>query len=186
MFSCSLDYNRFTATGRRPKPPVRGSWEAPGLGMRAAGIRDELNAKETMMTNFLTIDDAEWKERLDEDSYRVLREAGTERPGTGALLDEGRAGEYSCKACGQVLFDAETKFDAGCGWPSFYEAKDGSVNYIDDHSLGMHRVEVRCSGCDSHLGHIFPDAPYTPTGNRFCMNSLALRFTPEGGQAIDG
>lgn len=138
------------------------------------------------MTNYLKLSDEQWRERLDPESYRVLREAGTERPGTGALLAEERRGQYACKACGQVLFDAETKFDSGCGWPSFYEAKEGSVRFIDDHSLGMHRVEVRCAACDSHLGHIFPDAPQTPTGNRFCMNSLALTFTPEGGDAIDG
>ena len=99
------------------------------------------------MTNFLQLSDEQWRDRLDPDSYRVLREAGTERPGTGVLLTEDRRGQYACKGCGQVLFDAEAKFDSGCGWPSFYEAKEGSVRYIDDHSLGMHRVEVRCAAC---------------------------------------
>ncbi|MBM9433676.1 peptide-methionine (R)-S-oxide reductase MsrB [Flaviflexus equikiangi] len=137
--------------------------------------------------NFLTFSESDWRERLDPASYQVLREAGTERPGTGRLLNEGREGTYACKACGTVLFDAGTKFDAHCGWPSFYEAKDGAVSFIEDRTLGMVRTEVRCAACDSHLGHIFPDAPQTPTGNRYCMNSVSLTFVPaDGGDVVEG
>ncbi|MGO1402219.1 MAG: peptide-methionine (R)-S-oxide reductase MsrB [Flaviflexus sp.] len=137
--------------------------------------------------NFLTLTEGEWRERLDPMSYNVLREAGTERPGTGRLLNEERTGSYACKACGAELFASGTKFDAHCGWPSFYEAKDGAVTFIEDRTLGMVRTEVRCATCDSHLGHIFPDAPQTPTGNRYCMNSVSLTFEPsDGGEVVEG
>lgn len=110
----------------------------------------------------------------------MLRQAGTERPYTGELLNEERTGVYSCRACGAELFRSETKFDAGCGWPSFYEPKTGdAVELVPDHSHGMIRTEVLCANCGSHLGHIFDDAPQTPTGNRFCMNSVSLAFDPE-------
>lgn len=123
----------------------------------------------------------EWREILDEDSYRVLREAATERPCTGALLNENRRGEYFCKGCGNKLFGSEAKFDSGCGWPSFFEAIPGSVEFLRDNSLGVERIEVRCAKCGGHLGHVFADAPQTPTGQRYCMNSVALTFRPAGG-----
>lgn len=130
-------------------------------------------------TRRLVLTDAQWRERLNEHEFHVLREAGTERPGTGELLDEERPGVYSCRGCGAELFAAGTKFDAGCGWPSFYEPlHEGAVRYLEDTAYGMRRVEVRCATCDSHLGHVFPDAPQTPTGNRFCMNSVSLTFAP--------
>lgn len=125
----------------------------------------------------------EWRAELGEERYQVLREAGTERAWTGELLDESRAGIYTCGACNAELFIAGTKFDSGCGWPSFYESvRPEAVELIDDTSLGMVRTEVRCATCGSHLGHVFPDGFGTPTGDRYCMNSLALDFTPTEGE----
>lgn len=122
----------------------------------------------------------EWREELGADRYAVLREAGTERAWTGELLDEERAGVYACGACGAELFKSGTKFDSGCGWPSFYESvRPDAVELLEDSSLGMVRTEVRCANCGSHLGHVFPDGFGTPTGDRYCMNSIALDFTPE-------
>lgn len=122
----------------------------------------------------------EWRNVLSALEFHVLREAGTEMPGTGALLYEDRSGKYYCKACGALLFSSETKFESHCGWPSFYDPdENGAVEYIVDRSHGMVRTEVRCAACGSHLGHVFPDAPQTPTGNRYCMNSAALSFKPD-------
>ncbi len=122
--------------------------------------------------------DMEWQNLLGADQFAVLRQAATERPWTGELLDEQRPGTYSCGACGATLFESDTKFDSHCGWPSFYESvKPDAVELIEDRTHGMRRVEVRCANCGSHLGHVFDDAPQTPTGDRYCMNSLALKFT---------
>ncbi len=121
----------------------------------------------------------EWRSELGPEKFKVLREAGTERPGTGELLDEERAGTYTCGACNAELFKSGTKFDAGCGWPSFYESvRPEAVELLEDRSLGSVRTEVRCANCGSHLGHVFPDGFGTPTGDRYCMNSISLNFTP--------
>jgi peptide-methionine (R)-S-oxide reductase len=120
----------------------------------------------------------QWRAELSEFEYHVLREAGTERAYTGVLLEEGRVGIYSCKGCGTELFRSNAKFDSHCGWPSFYEPQDGdAVELIEDRSHGMVRTEVRCSKCGCHLGHVFEDAPQTPTGDRFCINSVSITFT---------
>ena len=125
-----------------------------------------------------TLSDAEWRERLSDEEYAILRQAGTERAGTGELLEEWSDGFYNCRACGNELFKSGTKFESHCGWPSFYESvRPEAVEYLEDTSIpGRPRTEVRCARCGSHLGHVFPDGFGTPTGNRFCMNSLALTF----------
>jgi peptide-methionine (R)-S-oxide reductase len=135
---------------------------------------------EAVMAYDVNRTDEQWRAELSDAEYAVLRKAGTERPWTGELLDEKRVGTYRCRACGQVLFTAETKFDSHCGWPSFYQpTASDAVELITDTSLGMQRTEVRCARCGSHLGHVFDDAPQTPTGDRYCMNSVSLTFDPQ-------
>lgn len=118
----------------------------------------------------------EWKERLTSEQYAALREKGTEAPFTGALLSEKRDGKYRCAACGNPLFNSDAKFESGTGWPSFDQAIPGSVRLEKDDSYGMHRTEVVCARCGSHLGHVFDDGPAQTTGKRYCMNSVCLQF----------
>ena len=122
----------------------------------------------------------EWLKELGPERYAILRTASTERAWSGELLDEDRAGFYTCAACGNELFKSGTKFDSHCGWPSFYESVNpDAVELLEDNSLGVTRTEVRCANCGSHLGHVFDDGFGTPTGDRYCMNSLSLDFKAE-------
>lgn len=129
------------------------------------------------MAEKITKDDSVWREELPPERYAILRQAATEPPWTGELLSEKRSGVYSCAGCGSELFASDTKFDSGSGWPSFFDAiTPGAVELHEDRSLGMVRTEVVCATCGGHLGHLFNDAFGTPTGQRYCMNSLALEF----------
>ena len=122
--------------------------------------------------------DEEWRARLTPEQYRVLREHGTEPPGTSPLNREKRRGMFTCAGCGEPLFAADTKFESGSGWPSFYAPVEGAVETEEDRSLFMARTEVHCRRCGGHLGHVFPDGP-RPTGERYCINGAALDFEPK-------
>ena len=149
----------------KTKPPggEDGREISPGRS-RAEDGRDELPESE-----------AEWRERLSASEYEILREAGTEPPFSGEYVDHDGDGVYRCVGCGTVLFDAETKYESGCGWPSFYDAPDDRIETRLDTSHGMRRTEVLCATCGGHLGHVFEDGP-APTGERYCINSVALEF----------
>lgn len=129
--------------------------------------------------DFKNIANEEWRKKLTPEQYRVLREKGTETPGTGKFYKSFEKGMYVCGACGQELFSSETKFDSDCGWPSFDRSLEGNVEFRNDDSLGMRRTEVLCSNCKSHLGHVFDDGPKETTGKRFCINSVSLNFKPQ-------
>lgn len=127
--------------------------------------------------------DEDWRKRLEAPAYRVLRERATEAPFSGKFDDFYETGIYKCAGCGQVLFRSENKYDAGCGWPSFWSAVDDArIKLVDDYSHGMQRTEVKCGTCDGHLGHVFPDGPSEHGGMRYCINSLALDFKPQDKQ----
>jgi peptide-methionine (R)-S-oxide reductase len=126
----------------------------------------------------VTKTDDEWRKTLTPQQYAVLRGHATEAPGSCALLSEHRTGTFACAGCGQSLFVADRKFESGTGWPSFFAPVEGSIGTTEDRSYGMTRTEVHCSRCGGHLGHVFPDGP-PPTGQRYCINGIALVFTPE-------
>jgi peptide-methionine (R)-S-oxide reductase len=130
---------------------------------------------EGIMSDKIKKSEAEWQKELDPLQHHVLRQHGTERPFTSPLNNEKRTGVFRCAGCGEPLFDSNTKYESGSGWPSFWAAKDDAVETSSDSSHGMIRTEVTCAKCGGHLGHLFPDGP-RPTGNRYCMNGAALKF----------
>tara|TARA_R110000787_G_scaffold130563_2_gene242538 strand:+ start:659 stop:1054 length:396 start_codon:yes stop_codon:yes gene_type:complete len=128
----------------------------------------------------ITLTDAEWREKLGEERYHILREAGTERAFTGEYDHKFDDGTYLCAGCGAELFESDSKYNSGCGWPAFTAPVDAvAIDNIEDNSYGMRRVEVRCSRCDGHLGHVFPDGPRDKGGLRYCINSASMEFKPK-------
>ena len=135
--------------------------------------------KSTKAMDQLPTSEAEWKAKLSEEEFYILRQKGTERPYTGKFLMHVDKGYYTCKGCGTRLFKSDSKFDSHCGWPSFDEAIKGAVIYKKDLSFGMVRTEVMCAKCEGHLGHVFDDGPEETTGQRYCTNSVSIKFVPE-------
>ncbi|MGD9620338.1 MAG: peptide-methionine (R)-S-oxide reductase MsrB [Mycolicibacterium sp.] len=150
--------------------------------MKAAGSESDSQSGPPPAPKLVLTDD-QWRERLTDQEFAVLRRAGTERPFTGEYTDSKTDGVYECRACGAELFRSTEKFESHCGWPSFFDpAAADSVLLRSDDTLGMHRVEVLCANCHSHLGHVFSGEGYpTPTDKRYCINSISLRLVPAGG-----
>ncbi|MEW8431123.1 MAG: peptide-methionine (R)-S-oxide reductase MsrB [gamma proteobacterium symbiont of Ctena orbiculata] len=145
----------------------------PVVGQSVLARQDE----GTMQNDKLDLTDAEWRERLTPEQYHILREEGTERPGTSLLLKEKRQGIYACAGCGNHLFDPSTKYESGTGWPSFFDYLPGALGTKKDHKLIWPRTEYHCARCGGHHGHVFNDGP-EPTGLRYCNNGIALKFIP--------
>lgn len=141
--------------------------------------KSEVSEKSNTMSATIKKTDAEWKAQLSEEEYEVLRNKGTERPYTGKYDNHFEKGKYVCAACENELFSSDTKFNSHCGWPSFDQAIKGAVIYKKDSSFGMIRTEVMCAKCEGHLGHVFDDGPKETTGQRFCTNSISIKFIPE-------
>ncbi len=166
----------------RPKvQPVTSPAAAPGAEAASGKTADNAAAP-------VEKTEQQWREELSPEEYRVLRQAGTERPYTGEYWDTHAAGVYQCRACGAELFTSREKFDSHCGWPSFWAPlAEGTVRYIHDRTLGMERIEVRCAACDSHLGHVFEGEGYgTPTDQRYCINSVSLKLVAAADDAGPG
>jgi peptide-methionine (R)-S-oxide reductase len=154
-------------------PPGSPEGPAPRPSTEAGEARPDSGMEKVIRT------EQEWRKVLTREQYKVLRQKGTERPFRNKYDKHFEPGTYACAACGLELFTSDTKFNSGCGWPAFFAAQAGDrVILQPDYSMGMVRTEVICARCDSHLGHVFADAPQTPTGNRFCINSVSLKFIP--------
>ncbi|HEY0224434.1 MAG TPA: peptide-methionine (R)-S-oxide reductase MsrB [Pseudolabrys sp.] len=158
-----------------------------GVALGALAAMNQSSKAETMTTTEQTIDfmklsDAEWHKRLDDAQYNVLRKHGTERAGTSPLNKEKRKGTFACAGCDLPVFSSDTKFESSTGWPSFYAPLPNAVDTTTDRSFFMTRTEVHCHRCAGHLGHVFDDGP-KPTGLRYCMNGVAMKFVPEGASA---
>ena len=145
---------------------------------RSVASQAAMKTTETTDQFPVTKSDEEWRRLLTPDQYAVLRKHGTERAGTSPLNGEKRAGTFVCAGCGQPLFASDTKYESGTGWPSFFRPIDGAIGTKTDRSFFMTRIEVHCSRCGGHLGHVFPDGP-PPTGQRYCMNGVAMKFLPK-------
>ncbi|MBE9194311.1 peptide-methionine (R)-S-oxide reductase MsrB [Synechocystis sp. LEGE 06083] len=154
-----------------------GIWLSQYLGSAQSKQQQPLPMTKTQETFPINKTDAEWQAQLSPEAYKVLRKHGTERAGSSPLDKNYKAGIYECAGCGTPMFTSETKFDSGTGWPSFYQPIEGAVGYTTDRSFFMTRTEVHCSQCGGHLGHVFDDGPQ-PTGKRYCMNGVSLKFVP--------